>query len=163
MWPLSVLLALLRAGTPKAAWWSASAGPMEEEFSWERGGGRTSHCTNGEGIRTTCLKESSSDFPTCHPLSHSQNPENSVNTWVIQSNGKNTKSVVHGDSSALGLNLNVGCVQIRGICEFWWENETRRFRDYYMYTCVKKYFVVHVRNPKCEKHIGGCTFLRLRI
>lgn len=37
----------------------------------------------------------------------------------------------------------------------------RRFRDYCMYKRLS-IFVVDVRE-KCEKHIGDCTFLRLRV
>lgn len=112
--------------------------------------------TNGEGMRTMCLKDSSSDFPTCHSVSHSQNPEKSVS--MSNSNGKNTNSVVHGDSSALGLNVNVGCVQVRGLGEFPWENKERRLRNYYVYTCIKGYFVVRVR--KSVKHIQILTLFK---
>lgn len=75
MRPLHVLLALLKAGTPKqpSDWpqqdpWKRNLGVRE----WGWGA-----LYQQERIRTMCLKESSSDFPTCHPLSHSQSPENS--------------------------------------------------------------------------------------
>ena len=126
---------------------------MEKEFDWGWEGGEVGgggHYTNGKRIRKMCLRESSSDFPTCHPLSHPQSPEYSVNIWVIQSNGKNTNSVVHGDCNALGLNLNVWCVQVREMCGFWWGNKKRRLR-LRVYMCVKEDLALHVR--KSVKYI----------
>lgn len=154
---------------------------MEKEFDWGWEGGddgRGGRYTNGERIRKMCLREASSDFPTCHPLSHSQSPENSLNIWVIQSNGKNTNSVVHGDCNALGLNLNVWYVQVREMCEFWWGNKKRRLRLWckrgFGTTCEEsmKYIKVdilfstkstEIPNQKKRKENGPLWFTNFRI
>lgn len=106
-----------------------------------------------------CLKESSSDFPTCHPLSHSQSPENSQH--MSNSIKWEKYTVFHGDCNVSGLNLNMWCVQVRELRGFWWGNKERRLGDYYVYMCVKEDLAVHVK--KSVKYIQVDIFLRLRV
>ena len=152
MRPLHVLLALLKAGTPK----QPSDWPQQDP--WKRNltgceSGDGGHYTKGERIRTMCLKESSSDFPTCHPLSHSQSPGNSQH--MSNSIKWEKYTVFHGDCNVSGLNLNMWCAQVRELRGFWWGNKERVLGDYYVYMCVKEDLAVHV---KCKTHTGGYIF-----
>lgn len=145
-----------REQVPQSSLVTSSLSRTHGKGIWIGGGAAGRQCTNGERIRTMHLKESSSNFPTCHALSHSQNPENSVNIRVIQPNGKNTNSVFHGASSALRLNLKAGCMQGRAIWEFGWRNKERRFSHYYV--SVYKRLFCGTHEEKCEIRIVGYIF-----
>lgn len=153
MWPGSVLLALLRAGTPEEPGDLPQQDPWKKNLAGVRAEGLDQRGRNEDNVLERLqlwFSYLSLSVPFPEPRELGQHMSNS--------NGKNTNSVVHGDSSALGLNVNVGCVQVRGLGEFPWENKERRLRNYYVYTCIKGYFVVRVR--KSVKHIQILTLFK---